>query len=135
MKNQKPIEVDVSLKYTCPNIKCNISHWLFLREAKTKNFKVVCDCGTSFKPKRIKNIKVVYDKANTAINKVDKSINSGKLPDSDLILNRAIGIMQSLGYSEKESKSYVNAVYVLNKYDDPKILVKTAISNIGVNNE
>jgi len=135
MNHQNPIELDVSLKYKCSNIDCNISHWLFLREAKAKNFKVVCDCGTTFKPKRIKKIKIVYDRPVAVTNKVDKSIDFTKLSDSDPILKRAMGIMKSLGYSEKESLSYINAVYALNKYDDPKILVKNAISNFGVNNE
>lgn len=132
MTYQKPIELDVSLKYTCPNINCNISHWLFLREAKTKNFKVVCDCGTTFKPKRIKNLTVVYSKQKSTKNRVDKTHSSDKLCDSDPILIRAINIMKSLGYSEHEALSCINAVYSSNVYNDPGILVKAAISNLGV---
>ena len=132
--HQKPIELEVSFKYICPNSNCDISHWLFLREAKTKNFKVVCECGTTFKPQRVKNIQVVYSKPRTFKNKVDNQTNSDKICNSDHIISRAVGMMKSLGYSEKESLSFVNAACAIAEYNDPKILVKTAISNFGEKN-
>lgn len=135
MSHQKPIELDVSLKYKCPNIDCNINHWLFLREAKTKNFKVVCDCGTSFKPKRIKNIKVIYSKPKSTKNKIDNTVSCDRVKNSDPIVVRAISIMKSLGYSDKESELCINAAYDTAKYSDPKTLVKAAISNFGVKND
>ncbi len=133
INQQKPIELDVSFKYICPNENCSISHWLFLRQAKTKNFKVVCECGTVFKPQRVKNIQVIYAKSQSIKNKVDTQLKSDKMDHTNGIVNRAISIMKSLGYSEKESKSYINAAYIATKYTDPKILVKTAISNFGEN--
>ena len=60
-KNQKPISLDVHLKYRCPNNNCGYEHWLSLLETQTKNFKIVCDCGTVFKPKKIKTLKIIYD--------------------------------------------------------------------------
>lgn len=134
-KNLKPTEIDVSFKYICPNTNCNNEHWLFLRQVKTKNFKVVCECNTVFKPKHIKNIKVIYYKNKSTKNKIDNVVNSDKTHNTDPVVVRAIGIMRSLGYSDKESELCINAAYDSATYSDPKILVKTAISNFGVNND
>lgn len=131
---QTPIELDVSFKYICPGTDCNISHWIFLREAKTKNFKIVCECGTVFKPKRIKNIRLIYANQKSIKNKIDNQGQSDRISNSDPIVKRAISIMKSLGYSEKESFDSISSACILNNYTDPKILVKTAISNFGENN-
>ena len=55
VKRQKPIEHDIHLKYKCPT--CDQHHWLAFREAKTKNFKVVCSCKTTFSPVQINKFK------------------------------------------------------------------------------
>ena len=57
-KDLEPVDCDLSLIYRCP--KCNIEHWLSLNEARTKNFKVVCDCDAIFRVKRVKGIKIKY---------------------------------------------------------------------------
>ena len=62
VQSQKPIEHDIHLKYKCPT--CDQHHWLAFREAKTKNFKVVCDCNTVFKVKRISAFKIKYQLEN-----------------------------------------------------------------------
>lgn len=58
-KLQKPIESDIHLKYRCR--KCGLDHWLSYREASTKNFKVVCSCGSVFKVKRLVDFKLKYE--------------------------------------------------------------------------
>ena len=62
VQSQKPIEHDIHLKYKCPT--CDQHHWLAFREAKTKNFKVVFDCNTVFKVKRISAFKIKYQLEN-----------------------------------------------------------------------
>lgn len=130
-KIQKPIEIDVSLRYKCINNNCNFDHWIFLREAKTKNFKIVCECGEIFRPKRIKTIEVVY----ATVKSVKKSMDFTEYSDTVGIVPecavRAIKMMISLGYSEKDSQKHVMIVYNSEQIADAGTLVKKAISNIG----
>ena len=74
VQSQKPIEHDIHLKYKCPT--CDQHHWLAFREAKTKNFKVVCDCNTVFKVKRISAFKIKYQLENKSfeIEKTKKEV-------------------------------------------------------------
>ena len=69
-KTERPIEIDAHLKYKCPNDSCGYFHWLSLQEAQTKNFKIVCDCGNVFKPKRIKTLEIIFEQ--TAIIKTEQ---------------------------------------------------------------
>lgn len=62
--NLKPIDIDLHLKYRCPNSKCNANHWLSLQESKTPKFKIVCDsCGLVSRPKVIHKVKILYKKS------------------------------------------------------------------------
>jgi len=72
VQSQKPIEHDIHLKYKCPT--CDQHHWLAFREAKTKNFKVVCDCNTVFKVKRISAFKIKYQLENKSF-EIEKTKN------------------------------------------------------------
>lgn len=128
LKNQKPIEVEVSLKYTCPNKNCNFNHWIFLREAQTKNFKIVCECGTVFKPKCIKKIDILYASEEIEGDLPQKNNFKEEYPSYVL---RAVNIMVSLGYSKKESQQKIKEIYDIEKITDPSILVKRTISQFG----
>lgn len=130
LRSQKPIDIDVSLKYTCPNNNCKFDHWLFLREAQTKNFKIVCDCGKIFKPKRIKKIEVVYAVKESVKKPVDKPEESGKMEDIECV-SRAINMMISLGYSKKDAQDSVIFIFKNEHISDPSVLVKKAVSHIG----
>lgn len=130
-KIQKPIEIDVSLKYKCPNNNCGFDHWIFLREAKTKNFKIVCECGTIFKPKRIKTIEVVYattESVKKTMDSVENSDTNSAVPECVV---RAIKMIVSLGYDKQDAQKHVMIIYNLEKITDAGTLVKKAISNIG----
>jgi hypothetical protein len=59
-KIQRPIDYDIHLKYRCKS--CDQDHWLSYLEASTNNFKVVCDCGTVFKLKRVVGFTLKYQK-------------------------------------------------------------------------
>jgi Holliday junction resolvasome RuvABC DNA-binding subunit len=131
-KNLKPIEFEASFKYKCPNNDCGYHHWLYLKEVQTKNFKVVCECGTVFKPKRIKNLTIEYDIEDSSKKAVDTADTSAKIDGSSQVLSRAINMMISLGYSKKESTEYVGMAF--SEYvgtEDASLLVKKAITKIG----
>ena len=129
IKNQKPIKVDVSFRYVCPNSDCGFDHWLFLREVQTKNFKVVCDCGTVFKPKRIKNIRIVYAKSESVKTDIDKS-NKSDTFDANIV-SSAIKTMIQLGFSKQESLEAISSIDSKETFDDHILLAKTAISKLG----
>lgn len=128
LRSQKPIEVEASLKYTCPNNDCNFNHWIFLREAQTKNFKIVCECGEVFKPKCIKKIEIVYLSEETDKNLPKKDDSKENYPS---FVYRAINMMVSLGYSKKESQEKIIEIYNIEKITDPSTLVKRTISQFG----
>lgn len=131
LKIQKPTDLEVSLKYICPNINCRFDHWLFLREAQAKNFKIVCDCGTIFKPKRIKNIEIVYAVKESIEKTVDEQESSVTIDEHPDCVRRAINIMVSLGYSKEDAQSHVLEIFTKEKIEDPGVLVKKAVLNIG----
>lgn len=127
----KPIDVDVSLKYTCPNNDCKFDHWLFLREAQAKNFKIVCECGTIFKPKRIQKIEIVYANQESVKETVDKPKGSGKIKKYPEFVSRAVNMVVSFGYPKKDAQDKIVLLYEQEKIIDPAILVKKAISQFG----
>jgi len=126
-KNQKPVSVDASFKYICPNESCGYDHWLFLAETQTKNFKVVCECGCIFKPKKIDNIKILYSKKKTK----PKSDNT-TTPSADL-LNRCCNVLISYGFDKNEAYSLLQITYSKYKIDDPKTLIKQTLLEIPAN--
>jgi Holliday junction resolvasome RuvABC DNA-binding subunit len=126
----KPIEIQASLRYRCPNEDCGYDHWLFLKEVQTKNFKVVCECGTVFKTKRIKILQTIYDKKQKIKKQMDE-IKSVDTMDGSSIVSRAINIMINLGYTRKESSKYIKEEYLKSDTNDVSFLVKKAISKIG----
>jgi hypothetical protein len=132
IKNQKPTSLDIHLKYRCPNNECEYEHWLSLLETQTKNFKVVCDCGTVFIPKRIKKIKVFYATANKA--KKDKTTATKasltSTVDINIILEKACSVLESYGFSQAESKDLIEQSYNKQPTTDFGILIKNALLEI-----
>lgn len=123
IKNQKPISVDVSLKYRCPNTDCNNEHWLFLLEAQTKNFKIVCECGTVFKPKRINDLKIVYE----------KKAKTGTPNKKDSLIEKAVPSLVDLGFATQEAKELLHQAYIKYPTDDLSLLIKNTLLEIRNN--
>lgn len=125
-KNQKPIDIDLHLKYEC---RCGVHHWISLIEAKTKRFKIVCDCKRVFCPKQIQKIKIVYSSKK---NVVKKSTDTQEL---DSVIYRCAETLMNYGITKSESIDLLNKAFDLEKKLDPLILVKRALSLIGDINE
>ena len=136
----KPIDIDVYLKYRCPNSDCNIDHWLSLKETKTKNFKVVCDCGTVFKPKKIAKLNIVYDNKHTTTPIVestkvvvkDHEQEKSSIPQD--LLEKASKILSIYGFTDKESSEMVSEAYRQTQQTDIGILIKFILSSFGATN-
>lgn len=160
---QKPIDIDAHLKYRCP--QCGYDYWISLREAKTKDFKIVCDCKTVFKPKRVKKVRVLHfineeikaksskqllrkKKKPSPHRKVNskKSVKENILNEDTQKLKNAKQINEQLknkcsnsliayGFTKSEALELITKAYEKTGAEDPIILVKQALSLIGEKSE
>lgn len=129
-KNQKPIDYDISYKYICPNIKCNASHWLFLREAQTKGFKVVCECGTIFEVKKISKVKTIFAKSKDQITSDSKTTN---IPLD--IQTKCVKLLVGYGFSNSEAMSMTISAFENNPTDNVGVLIKYILQNLEIQND
>ena len=130
-KSRKPVKVDVSLKYICPNTECESEHWLFLSESQTKNFKVVCECGVVFKPKQIDSIKIIYTKKKRNTKPAAPLVDETKDKISESLLSTCINVLVSYGYEKSEASDLINATYDKYKINDVKTLIKQSLVEVS----
>lgn len=125
IKNLKPIELNLHLKYRCP--ECDVEHWLSLDEAKTKEYVIVCYCKIKLKVKPIKSIRIVYSKSGSSKPKPQKE--SQAIPVA--LLESCVKILIDYGYSEKEAKSLIEESYAKNPTDNALVIIKNILTTIG----
>lgn len=142
-KNQKPIETDAHFKYRCPN--CGWDHWISLKESQTKNFKIVCDCDTIFKPKRIKNITIeYYKKSKQVVNKTETTKSQPQESEQKVlekptqsidksILDKCLKLLTQYGFTNSEAKTLILSAYDRLQVNDIGILIKNVLEFIGEN--
>jgi uncharacterized protein YbcC (UPF0753/DUF2309 family) len=136
-KNQKPIEIDAHFKYRCPKSNCGFDHWLSLKECQTKDFKIVCDCGFVFKPKKISKIKIVYSDIKLVENKEQpaKIIEKPKIPVD--FKNDCGKLLISYGFTKEEAISLCEKAFEKNPVNSSGLLIKYILQNLeqlNVNN-
>lgn len=139
IKNQTPIAIDLHLKYRCPNSECSAVHWLSLAETRTKQFKVVCYCGSVFSPKKISKIKIQYEKKHKTKHcqpeiqpSKETLLETKKVIPPDL-LDKASGILQQYGFTKNESQTLITDTYTKHLTTDTTELVKLALKTFGEN--
>lgn len=133
-KNQKPTSIDAHLKYKCPEPDCGFDHWISLKEAQTKNFKIVCDCGKVFSPKRIKELNISYYKKpkTPKLETVEiKEANETKQKLSLDLLNGCVKILVGYGFTKDESVVLCKKAFSKNACDDAPTLARYILKNIG----
>ena len=131
-KNQKPIDIDLHLKYRCPNTKCGYDHWLSLAETKVKNFKVVCLCGTVFTPKTIQKIQIKYAHKQKPKTKPKIQQPSPMSPSlSQDIIDRCCITLQAYGFSRNEAQDLVVEAHKQSGFIDCGDLVKLSLNIFG----
>lgn len=127
IKNLKPIGLDINLKYRCT--ECGVDHWASLQETKTKEFVIVCYCGSLLKPKIISNIHVEYTdtiKKNVQTTKVEKE----NTLDSEQI-ETAIKTLSTYGFTNTEAKELIASTLKSHYINNISDLVKTCLTNFG----
>lgn len=136
--NQKPIEYDIHLKYICK--QCGQIHWLSLREASTKRFKIVCDCGLTFGVKRVKDFKLIYHKkikdikpqqeSKVVVEEAPKPI--PVIPNN--LLDQSIKILVGYGFTKTEAKLIITKSYENSPVDNVPGLIKQTLESLRENN-
>jgi len=145
LKNQKPIEIDAHFKYRCPKSNCGFDHWLSLKESQTKGFKVVCDCGYVFRPKRISKIEIVYANILSAKKtdlekptKQDEPTQAIEKPKIAVDLqNDCVKLLVGYGFTQEESLSLCEKAFEKNPVSSAGLLIKYILQNLeelNVNN-
>ena len=119
-KNQKPIDTDIHLKYRCK--KCGQDHWLSLKEASTKNFKIVCDCGKVFGVKLVTGFKLAYSQKPQSTKK------SIKIPVD--LLDKSVKLLVGYGFTTQEATDSITQSYLENPNDDFASLVKQTLASM-----
>lgn len=154
-KLQKPIDTDLHLKYRCK--KCGLDHWLSYREAATKNFKVVCMCGLTFKVRRVIGLKLQYEPYEQIVEEKPQVIKEeistptppGITPEicatenvapvqkniPSELLEKAVKLLLGYGFTKTEATKMVTNTYFRVPVDDYATLVKYTLESIGDNNE
>ena len=135
IKNLKPIDVDSHFKYRCPQIDCGYEHWLSLKQVSIKNFKIVCDCGSVFKPKKISKIKIVYE-ANSVKTQQQESVvkNKSVVQSYEIPVdteNKCVKILAKYGFTHSESVELINKGYSKNPTNDETVLIRYILKNLG----
>jgi Holliday junction resolvasome RuvABC DNA-binding subunit len=126
-KNQKPIDIDLHLKYECQ--QCSTIHWLSLKEVQTKNFKVICDCNLVIKPKTIKKIKLLYSKKS-----VKQQLQKDSSEEISLdLLEKCVTILLGYGFEKQESESLIKQCYLSNPNINCVDLIKLVLKSFGSN--
>jgi Holliday junction resolvasome RuvABC DNA-binding subunit len=138
-KNIEPIEKDCSLKYLCPD--CSNVHWISLREARTKNFKIVCECNTIIIPKRIKKLKTVFCqkkiKQEVSLNK-PKQVVIPPVPKNTIqidIQNKCIEALRGFGYCDDEIKKILPEALEASRTNHIKLVIDYLLKNLGEKHE
>lgn len=127
-KTERPIEIDAHFKYKCPNDSCGYFHWLSLQEAQTKNFKIVCDCGNVFKPKRIKTLEIIFEQ--TAIIKTEQIKPVQQKIDFDLI-KICVNVLVGYGFTDTESEELLIKCHKQKPDLESADLIKFALQSFG----
>lgn len=123
--NQKPTSYDLHLKYIC--LECGDTHWLSFRETSTKNFKVVCDCGNTFKVKRTKSLKIKYHKKSNKTKTVD-STTAKDIPVD--LLKAGVRTIVPYGFTSEEASELLKTSYASNPTKDLALLIKQSLASL-----
>lgn len=132
-KNLKPIDVDAHFKYRCPLGSCGYDHWLSLKQVSTKNYKVVCDCGTVFKPKLINKLKIQFYKELIEETQKDSATATLKIPVD--LQSKSSKILERYGFTQSECLLLTEKAFSKIQTDDVGLFVKYIIQNLGELNE
>lgn len=132
MKKIKPVDIDLHLKYLCPN--CGAIIWLSLKETQTPRYISVCDiCNQSFRVKTINKITIKYNESPK--NKPEiKQEEPKKVLLNQEIREKVINSLVAYGFTKTESEELAQDAFDIFQTNDIGILVKESLKLFGVKN-
>lgn len=129
IKNLKPTEYNIHIKYTCP--VCDSNHWISEKEASYEKFVIVCDCDSILKPKTIESIRCRYKKK--IVKQQPSVVITPQVLDND-ILKRCCVSLEAYGFSIKEAENLIQQSYRETNSQDCIFLVKHSLLKLGEDN-
>lgn len=135
IKNLKPIQLDINIKYRCP--ECGWEHWASLLESRTKEFVIVCNCKTVLKPKRISKINIIYTEEKPQPTAAQSQTVETKVFECSLTSEDILQATQTLinyGFTKAEAKTLIDENIKSQKIESASALVKICISKFGEHN-
>ena len=113
-----------------------MTHWVFLREVRVKNFKIICGCGKIIRPKRIKDIEILYYQKKTNSQQKTQTpcetISCPPVPRLPVdILDQCVKILESYGYSKAVSKDMILKSFNQTLDKDIKKLIAHSLKTFG----
>jgi len=138
LKSLKPIDIDAHFRYRCPDTNCGFDHWLSLKECQTKGFRIVCDCGNVFKPRRIESLNIEYVKAKPVETNQQESAKALPPPKKTIPVdtqNKCARLLIGYGFTKEESLDLVDKGFQKTALTDAKLLIKYIVQNLGELNE
>lgn len=140
MNLQKPTDIDCFIQYKCTSKKCDYKSWISLKEAKVENFKIVCDCGEVFSPKRIKKLKICYYKETETETETKNIPRVPKKHPNQIngvpvdIMEACVKILDGYSFVRTESIKLVSKAYPLCDDKSTMNVLKKALTLLEINN-
>jgi hypothetical protein len=133
IKNLKPTDHDLNIKYTCTN--CGSDHWVTEKAAKYHKFVIVCECDAVLKPRPIKETKFLYKKRKLKTSpEIDRTTERSQETMQDLdidCLAKCCKVLEGYGFSQDEAESLLKQAYEETKSTDCITLVKYSLFKLG----
>lgn len=127
LKNQKPIDLDLHLKYECSN--CNAIHWLSLKETQTKNYKILCDCNCIIKPKTVDKVKLTYINTKKVVKQQHSVVLEEEIPVD--LLKKCVTMLTGYGFEKDESENLTKEYHKANPNLNCVDLIKHILKSFG----
>lgn len=133
IKNLKPTDYDLNIKYTCTN--CGSDHWVTEKAAKYSKFVIVCECDTVLKPKPIQQTKFLYKKRKPKSQVFTETVENNTEAESENLsvdsLKKCCKVLEGYGFSQTEAESLLELAYAETKSTDCVELIKYSLFKLG----
>ena len=130
-KRLRPIDQNVHLKYRCP--KCSSDHWISMKEAQTKGYRIVCDCNEILRVKLVEKNEIIYSQAQKKSSLPEEPEKKKETIPLDL-LTQSCTILLGYGFDISEAEKLIVSTFDKTPTYICVDLIKQALKNFGEKN-
>jgi len=130
-KRLRPIDQDVHLKYRCP--KCSSDHWISMKEAQTKGYRIVCDCNEILRVKLVEKNEIIYSQTQKKSSLAAETEEKKETIPLDL-LTQSCTILLGYGFDISEAEKLIVSTFDRTPTYICVDLIKQALKNFGEKN-